>query len=329
MKRQISVPLFLALLFPSFLWQWNTEKPEVTLEEITPFGNKVKGSIFSAYGIAFLPDQSIVVSDKLDYQLKKFDRFGNMVAAVGRRGKGPGEFSAGPGPIASYNRVIAAADFASPRVDIFSSDLKYQSTFYAQGPVFDLQFDAGGNLWVGALSGAKDKLLFKCNISGRVLQTVPLRNARGDMFADIFTFTINSEGKIIIAYAVQNKVEIWDTSGNFYREFSVPGLPPEPKYHLLSGGIFSKGLKVPDGNIFWRVAADRKGRIFLLCADYTSHPDRDVYVLEPSGKYVTEFELPAQSKRVQYIAIDRNGFLFTIEDERSFVKKYRLQYRGF
>ena len=115
-------------------------------------GNRPEYWILSAQGVVHTSNNAILVSDKLDYKLKKFDMNGKIIVEVGKRGRGPGEFR-GPGPLDSYKDVIAVADFASPRVQIFSSSLEYKSGFHAPGPVFDLCSDQEGNLWLGVLAG--------------------------------------------------------------------------------------------------------------------------------------------------------------------------------
>ena len=316
-----------SVLLLSFLNQANTGKREakIILQQVEVFGDKLGVWLLNVQGLAFLPDGALVLSDKLDYKIKKFDKRGKLISQIGKRGKGKAEFR-GPGPIDSYDGTIAVADFASPRIQIFSSDLQYRSTFYAPGPVFDLSFDGNGNLWVGAYTGDRHRLLFKSDESGKILETISLHNSTGDMFDDIFSFVISASGKIVLAYMVQNKIEVWDTRGAFQQEFSVSGLPARPKEKVLSEGFFSKELRVPDGNIFWRVTVDNKGNIFLLAADYTIHPEQDVYVLTSTGKHITRFTLPAPSS---YIWIDRGGYLYTIENNRTLVKKYKLKYVGF
>lgn len=323
--------LFLYLLIDLMLCfnqaETSNKGTTVTLNEIQVFGNNPNALFLSAQGFSVLSDGSLVVSDKLDYKIKKFDPRGNLIIESGKRGKNQGEFHAGPGSIDSYGEVIAVADFASPRVQVFSSDLKHRSTFFARGAIFDLKFDSRGNLWLGTVRLHTDKggALLRCDLTGKILQEISLHNTRGDMFEDIFSFSITPSGNIIIAYLVQNKIEVWNTNGEFQFEFSVPGLPPKPQKHVLSeGGLFSKRLTVPEGKIFWCVTTDKKDNIFLLAADYTDTPNRDVYVFSPSGKFITRFILPEPS---HYIRIDFQNNMFTIENNRTLVRKGELRYK--
>jgi len=297
------------------------------LKQIQVFGNNPSALVLSAQGLCVLPDGSLLVSDKINYSIKKFDQRGDLILESGKRGKNKGEFRAGPGPIDCSGEIIAVADFAMPRIQIFSKDFEHRSTFFAAGPISDLKFDNGGNLWIGIvrLPNQNGKALLRYDLSGKILQEVSLRHTTGDMFEDVFSFSITPSGNLVIAYMVQNKIEVWNSDGEFQFEFSVPELPPKPKEHVLSkGGLFSKGFNVPEGKIFWCVTTDKSGNIFLLAADYTDNPNQDVYVFSSSGKFIGRFVLPEPSR---YIRIDYENHIYTIENERTLIKKYQLKYK--
>lgn len=92
-----------------------------------------------------------------------------------------------------------------------------------------------------------------------------------------------------------------------------------PRVQVFSETL--KGLEVPDGNITWGVAVDPRRNIYILCADYAAQANRDVCVFDSSGKYITQFTLPFAAS---HIWIDSQGFLYTVEKNRTLVKKYRL-----
>lgn len=148
-----------ALVFCFFLsWSWlESQEKKFALHEIRVKEKRVVGDtsnewILNAQDLVCLPDNALVVSDKLEYKLKKYDIYNKKIAEAWKRGGGEGEFR-GPGPIGSSKNFIAVADFASPRVQFFSLNLEYVFTFWAPGPIFDLCFDREENLWLGLLSG--------------------------------------------------------------------------------------------------------------------------------------------------------------------------------
>lgn len=312
------------LLFALLLLCLRSPDPIISFTELLSIGDHITTWLSNVQCVAFLPDGSLIVSDKLDYQLKKIDRSGKLIAAVGQRVRNPGEFR-GPGPIAWYPGMIAVADFSTPRIQIFTTEFRYQRTFHALGPVFDLCFDAQGNLWTGVQTRDKTNELVQYHVSGRVLRTVALRNTTGGMFEDIYSMAMSRDGTIIIAYIVQNTIEVWDTLGRFLRQFSVPGLPRFPPTKSFSTGLFSESVKIPEGNIFWSIALDPHDRLFILGADYAEHPGQDLYVLDLSGKPLATAKLPQRSP---HIWIGPDGYLYSIVQERTIIKKYRMKYKG-
>lgn len=277
--------------------------------------------VLNARGIAGLDDGTLLVSDKLGYCIKTFDAQGRNTGKYGKRGNDAGEFR-GPGPIDAFHNIVAVADFASPRVQLFSKEFAHRLTFFAPGPIFDVAFDPDGMLWVGAVTGRKGQTLFQYDTSGRLRKTIPLRYSEGDEFDDIFSLTISASRDIIVTYIVLNKIEIWNVYGQFKTETELPGIIGRPPKKTVSRGLFNKGLEVPEGNISWGAAVDPRGNIYVLSAEYSEHPNQDVFVFDPTGKYLTQFCLPSPAS---YIWIDPRGSLFTVENHRTILKQYRLE----
>jgi len=302
----------------------STSRFHIEFIQVLSIGDDITTWLSNVQCISFLPDGSLIVSDKLDYQLKRLDKYGKLARAIGKRGSKPGEFR-GPGPNSFHGGTIAVADFSSPRIQIFTDDFRYQYSFRALGPVFDLCFDARGDLWVGVQTHDKSNELVKYHVTGKILQTVALHNTTGGMFEDIYSMAISRSGFVVIAYIVQNRIEVWDTLGRFQREFSVPGLRQTPPTRVYSTGLFSERLKVPEGNLFWSIALDQNDRLFVLGADYSEHPGQDIYVLNLNGNILTTALLPMRSS---HIWISPDGFLYSTVQERTVIKKYRLKYRG-
>lgn len=317
--------LFLLL----FGHKFETAEVQQTSNVLLPFrvkerlviGKRPEHWILNAQGVVRISNNAFVVSDKLDYKLKKFDLNGKIIVEVGKRGKGPGEFR-GPGPLDFYKDIIAVADFASPRVQIFSSSLEYKTSFRAPGPVFDLCFDEEGDLWLGVLTGRANQNLCKVDLSGKVVHTIRLRNTTDSEFDQLFSFSISQAGDIIIAYAYQNKIEIWNRNGNFMNEFQVPGIPLRPKKKTISRGLFKKGIEVPEDDLFRSVVVDSKNNIFVLADSYTNNQGRDIYVLNSNGQLISLVTLPYRSYGIN---IGPRDELYSIEENRTLIRVYQLK----
>lgn len=314
--------LILIIAFIAIPQKSSEKKSEFNLKEKLVIGNSGDVWFLDAKAVVQSGDGMIFVADKLSYSVEKLDSKGKKIGGVGRRGGGPGEFR-GPFALDIFKNLMAVADFSSPRIQIFDTSLKYLRTFYVKGVVFDIAFDKDGYLWVGIMQGKKDVLLHQYTIEGKLLKSIKPKNSTDNEyeFAGIFWFTITDSRKIVIAHALMNKIEIWDTEGKFIKDFSVEDLIPKPPKKLASRSLFSR-IYLPEGRIFRDVAVDSKERIFVLGADYSQNPFQDVYVYDIDGKYIGKFTLPAITS---YIRFNKSDELFTIENKGTLIKKYSFK----
>jgi hypothetical protein len=320
---------FLNLMFITTIWgRQNNTTPKsdcivkhVRLKEINSVGGDY---IYGAFGLCCLHDGSLLVTDKLDYRIKKIDVEGNLIKEVGKKGKGYGEFS-GPSAIAVGNQCIAVADFQSPRVQLFSFDLEYLKEFYAPGPIINLAYDGNGELWIGILTYTKSMSLLKVDENGSVMKGIQLKNITKDPFENLFNFTILKEGTIAVVFACQNIVEKWGTDGQYYEQKRIPGFPDKPARVQLHKGkdSFNNGSDhlVPNGSLFFKISSDTSNNIYILGEDYSIVPQRDVFILDQNGNLTGMMEIPQESA---WIYIDSYNNLWSIESHRTQIYKYRI-----
>jgi hypothetical protein len=278
-----------------------------------------EGNILSAFALAFLPNHNVVVTDKLDYSIKKFNLHGKIIQQAGGRGVGPGLFRE-PGPLDAFSNRIAVADLASTRVQILDDQLQFIRQVNVSGVLIDAKFDNSGRLWIATHSGFKGTALTCFSTEGKPVQQISPRNSTGEIFGDIFSLAITHEDNIILVYAIRNRVEVWDANGRFIREFQVPGIPLKPK-SLTPIPRFGKRVEIPDGKLFWSAASDRHGLIYILAADYTPLKHRNVYVLDNKGDLRAILTLPQPSVSIR---IGPDGYLYSIDAKRTTVRKHSI-----
>jgi hypothetical protein len=326
MKTSIAllISLFVGLQAFDISYFEDPQRAGISCNELFAIGMNKDNWLLSAQDIAVFSDDSFLISDKLAFQVKHFDPKGKLTNEFGTKGSGSGEFR-GPCEISTYKDLFAVADFSSPRIQIFTKEFKFLKTFNAPGPIFDLSFDQNGTLWIGALTHVKGQSLFQYDIAtGEQLKTIELKNSTGDGFYDQFWFAIDKEGAMAIAYVFLNKIEIWNTAGEYLNEFSVPGVIAQPPTEKISRGFFSKSIVLPKGNIFGGISLDSKGNLIILSADYCDHAQRDVYVLTYNGRLVTQFTLQTASSR---ITIDSRDRLFSIDKGGNVVRVSKLKWK--
>jgi sugar lactone lactonase YvrE len=274
--------------------------------------------LLALHGLAVLPDGGVLVSDKLDYRIKRFTAGGKRSATLGGRGKGPGQFQ-GPGPIDSRGRYVAVAEFARGRIQYFDTALSPLCSFDVPGAVSDLCLDPAGNLWVMAVTLDPSRGLLQYDREGHLEKALPLRNARGDLFLDAGFVCWAGGGVVAVGYFIQNRIELWDTGGVFLRQFSVPGLPDRVPVDQVKVEGRSDGILVPRGSLLRSMASDGRGTLYCLEADYGDQPGRGIVVVDLRGRRLARLELP---EKAMLIRVDRKGEIFAVPGKRNSVIRY-------
>lgn len=292
----------------------STSKKEI--EQIGVTGSTSEETILNAQKITFLNNGKIYLTDKIYCRVNVYNKNLKQISTYGKKGKQLGEFKA-PSQITCNNKYIVISDFASSRVQVFDYNYKVLNQFFTEGPIFDLSFDKNGYLLVGVYTGKKEKALFKYSTKGEKVENISLKNTYGDPFKDIFKFTILPNGFVAITYFVQNVIEILDANYKYAKTIAIEKLPVHPEYKTLG-----KGLSVPIENLIQSIASDSKSRIFVLAAHYVKMPKQEVYVYSLEGKLLKTILLPAPTDE---IFIDKENYFYTIEKNRTILKKYKIR----
>jgi hypothetical protein len=273
--------------------------------------------LLSVQGVAIRPDGTLLVADRLDYRVKKFSPGGELKGAVGGRGRGPGQFQ-GPGPLDCSGSRTAVADFTTGRVQVLQ-DLLPISSFEVPGAVSDLCFDGAGNLWIMAVTMDRQRGLFVYGPDGKERKVLALLHGEGDLFFDAGFVAWLGKGTIAVGYYLRNSVELWDTSGRLIREFAVAGFPERAATRHSADG--SPALAVPVGSVFRSMTSDGRGRLYLLGADYSANPCREVFELDRNGRICRRIRV----EKSVLICADGKGGLYAVSSDRKSILRYRLK----
>ncbi len=292
----------------------------VTVREISSYNGGRNESFLDIEGAAFHTDGSLYVSDKLGYHVVHLAPDGTVIAQTGGRGSSPGRFM-GPGPISCARKLVAVADFASSRVQLFSCTLEYVTGFSFPGPVFDMHHDPKGGLWIGGHGESVRAILAKYDSAGHESIRISPRNATGDLFSDVFRFCIAADGLLYVAYHTQNVIEVWNGSGTFLRAFGIPGLALQAESVLMETPWSASPLKVPLDNLIRDVAIDSHNSLYLLCDGPAKHPLRDVVMLTSQGGFIAMFTLPEAATSIWF---SPDGTLFAATGNRQTLRRYAL-----
>jgi hypothetical protein len=262
----------------------------------------------------------IFITDGLQFVVRKFTPDGGRAAEYGRRGSAPGEFSAYPSQMVVERDTLFLVEKASSSVKMYTTGFRYLGAIECGYPIVDIAVDRESRVWVNRIvHGAQPKIALY-SPQGKELGGLPYHPSQeGDAFQMIH-LAVHPRGLLIAAHRFSNLVEVYDRAGRLKSQFHVRGIPdlsvlvPSPMKELGS---------LPETELIKDLTVDPAGRLYLLGGEKTEPANRKVLVYHPSGKYVGEFLLPAQSGIIHF---DGNGFLYTRENQRTVVKKYKVHY---
>ena len=268
---------------------------------------------------------NIYVADDYAFSVKRFDPEGAFQHEFGRRGKKDGEFSSFLFRMICARDTLALCELGNSRVLLFTTDGMFVRTFSVPGPIVDIAFDDKRRVYTSLMPVSKNNgdyvLLY--DSFGNMVSRVFLHHVSGERSFNMVQLAVDSKNNLIVAYHFLNRIEVFRDGREQLAEFTVRGLPEKSpaaksKYEELGS--------IPQGEIIKDIAVDPKDNIFVLAGEYSSHPSRDVVVLDSLGRQLAALVLPS---RTGFIYIGHDGFLYTREQERTVVKKYRMVYHGF
>lgn len=292
---------------------YNSNQAVGSLERIFSIESTAQEFLLQIDDIQVLSNEEILLADNLDLSVKVYNQEGILKKKLSINEIKDLNYKF-PFQIAKSDNYLAIAAYNTPYIYILSSKYEYLRTIKTKGIIFEIGIDKDENIWTGVNTGIKYYTLFKYDINGNVLDTIPLKNSTGNLLQDFFHFVITEEGYIIVTYIYLNRIEIWKTNGDFIREFSIKDMPLKPEY------IDTEDIKVPKGVIIGSVTYINE-ELYLLGGHYTEKPFKDIYVYNILGEYIKKLIL---SDPASQIYITSNKFLYAVENKKTRVSKYKI-----
>jgi hypothetical protein len=304
---------------PVFLFCLGKNSPEWSLEEVLSIGTLDDTLLFQWVGVAVDGDQNIYVTDTMDYSLKKFDTNGKLLKKTGRRGQGPGEFSA-PRYVSSYGNSIYVTDQYIPKIQVFDQDLNYISSIPVSIPVSDFSVISENEIAVSTLSTTKGGIIHIFDSKGKIQNEFPYSFEQMPLMMNSVSFEFDQQRNLYVAYSFQDKIEKFDTEGKKLWSKRLLGIKKVEKEKIAS-------LILPSKLIYKDISLDKSGNLYVLGGSFSKNPSQDVYLLDPEGSLLATITLPDTS---HCIYIDGKDYLYSRANEGVTLKKFRikLQERG-
>src|SRR5262245_10466050 len=196
-----------------------------------------------------------------------------FVLEWGRRGKGEGEFSACVGIAIGKNDEAYTAEFRNQRVQRFTSEGKFISTFAVQPHAGGVAVDPEGNVYVAHWNSNK---VAAYSPSGELLREWGQKGTGDGEFQLPGSIALGPDGHLYVPDQANSRIQKFTTDGKFAGKWGEYGTEP---------GQFGGG--VPAGGRFSGpqfVAFDRAGNVYAT--------DVSMYRIQkftPEGKVLTQW----------------------------------------
>lgn len=312
MKSFLRACVVLLLLSP-LLFSMEQDSVPVALEEVLSIGSLDDDSLFQWVGVAVDAEGFIYVTDSMDYSLKKFDQSGAFLKVTGRRGQGPGEFTA-PRLLDASGEYLFVTEQYQPVIKVFDRALNFKFNIPLSGPAGDIKALGGGLLAVAVLDAQMRSRILFCDRKGNEVKTLTFSRDSSPLMMDMVSFDLDDRGCLYQAYVFRDKIEKFDEGGIRLWSISLLGKKKVKKKEIGD-------YVLPTEIVYKDIALDSSGRVYVLGGQLSKNRGRDVYVLSPEGRLVTTFALPESS---HCIYIDREDFLYSRANEGVTLKKYRM-----
>lgn len=264
-----------------------------------------------------IKNSNIYVLDTPENRVLKFDRDGNFILSIGRKGQGPGELNLPRGFVITNNKIFIA-NTENRRIEVFNEDGFYETSFKLPGEPNGIVVDKKGYLYIHF--PYKNFLLHKYREAGTFVKSmIPASDVKDSllqMFYNHIVIDINND-ELFVAYKFLNKIEKYDTEGNLIWTTQRPLVQEyEPPKRLIKNGMI-------------RMVADAL-TLNIACNDdilyvLTFYDPNDNKVIcdriDNKGRYVDSFYIPIPAA---HLTFDSKGSIYIINSEEATIHKFKI-----
>jgi hypothetical protein len=277
-----------------------------------------EGCLALAVSLAFDADH-IYVADAEDCAVKIFLKNGRFKSEVGRKGRGPGEFSF-PSGVSVLGGRLFVADKLNHRIQVLDPSGRYLRSFGVPfAPDRTLVLTADRILVTHIPSGRSgpEKLLHVFDGRGNLLwEGLPARFSGDpvfDAFRNMILVCAGPRGDFFVVFRCQERSILHYGPGGDL----LARIPADGRYVFKTLSIPIRGARKTIDGFCWDCSFDRD-RFYLLAPAYTEErdlgPGDQVFVLDATGRLEAQVSLPSQVGRMavdgdRIYAVDRAGEL--------------------
>jgi len=224
-------PLYIAVgdkgeLFVTEHWDGQYTVLSAQGQRLLNVGSKGKPPFGDGWPTGIAADGKSNVYVASGHKVQKFNRYGQLVKFVGKKGVNTGEFHWSRG-VKYHNHQVYVCDKDNGRIQVFDSNLNFVRSFGTQGDgpgqlkkPRDIDFDAQGKIYV--VDPSKNQVLVFSE-NGRYLQQFDARGQQGESELNSPTGLCVSGDYVYITEWANHCVSVFRTSGEFVHSFGKEG----------------------------------------------------------------------------------------------------------
>lgn len=318
------------------------------LEEDLSIGNEEDDNymFFGKISIALDTEGNIFVLDRGNRRIQKFDKEGNYLQTIGRKGQGPGEFEN------PFKFFIDSKDhlyvYDTRRFQIFNNRGEFLESIRPRTGIFDFFVNPEGNIFAYSglpAEGGNKRAVVKIDSEGKLVETIAeypdvemiVRKSGDETYTFGFhheynfkiCFSAISEQTFCYAHSSEYKVFIMDSKGNILhilqknespqtisrkeKNFMIDQMKKrlEERGRSLPKGDLEEGYQFPSHRPFFdKIIADDKQRLYVnklkSVLDKDKGKEFEIDIFSKDGLYLYKTKLP-------YIPhIIKNGDIFEV-----------------
>jgi hypothetical protein len=283
---------------------------------------------------------NIYVLDSGNYRIQKFDKEGNYLLTIGKKGQGPGEISDSNDIELDSEGNLLVFDRGNNRISKFDSVGNFIDSFKLRFRPFYGVLDSEDNIYIFS-SRYNEKLIHKFNSQGQYLFSF-LDKIKSNKkiiephLNDYGRIGITKDDKIFLVLIYPYTIYIHNKKGELLEKIINSTSYAQPPYIIPPDGVivnfYFSGMDIsPDGYIFCRVIyfkipdpLDFKKIREIVASLYKEHSYIDLF--DPKGRFL----IHQKTENFSYGGyFDSKGYYYGIEEVEDYFRavKYSVQFK--
>ncbi|NGP87509.1 hypothetical protein [Fodinibius halophilus] len=252
---------------------------------------------------------NIYALDISDFQLKKFNPNGELIAKTGRKGDGPGEFKKHYYTVSKLPNPVGSASVKEVSIQLFSSTLEHQDVLLNNGIVSTFAANNNGDILVSNFATGNLDLLDLDGTYHKTIEEVDITDKK-KIYDLVKYIKFYNDDIFYVSFPFKNLIQKFSISQGLLDEFRLPSIP---KFSRTNDGL-------PKGPVIQGITTLPNGRVWVVGRSFSKNPAQDIYVFNKKGEYIHTFVLPEKAQALTY----NNQSLYTLGAGGYHIKKWKI-----